>query len=202
MNTRLDKRVKRTRRLLQEALVALTLEKEYEEITIQDITGRADIGYRTFFRHYSDKDALLQETLAATMMELRELMAPPPSEAFVDPGTDIQDFSDSTVLFRHIQEHCDLYRVLLRSERAVVESAMEFAISELKSNFRELPHTDVPFGIIANHIVGSTFALVRWWLDNEMKYSPEKMGEYHMRYILNPTRQAILAALTNEPDIP
>ena len=191
----LDKRVKRTRKLLREALVQLTLEKEYEDITIQDITDRADIGYRTFFRHYSDKDKLLQETLSTTMMELRELMAPPPPEIFIDPDIGIEAFKDGAVLFRHIQEHCDLYRVLLRSERAIVESAMAFAISELKNNFRELPQTDIPFGLVSNHIVGSTFALVRWWLDNEMKYSPEKMGEYYMRYILEPTRQATLAAL-------
>src|SRR5205809_797707 len=47
-----DRRVRRTQQLLAEALIALTLEKGYEAVTIRDITKRADVGYATFFRHY------------------------------------------------------------------------------------------------------------------------------------------------------
>ena len=43
MNTD-DRRVMRTRRLLKQALIELTNEKSYEEITIRDITDQADIG--------------------------------------------------------------------------------------------------------------------------------------------------------------
>jgi AcrR family transcriptional regulator len=46
-----DRRVKRTQSALAKALIALTLEKGYDAVTIRDITERADIGYATFFRH-------------------------------------------------------------------------------------------------------------------------------------------------------
>ena len=52
-----DKRVRRTRQALAEALIALTMEKGYEPVTLQEITDRAGVGYRTFCRHYADKDA-------------------------------------------------------------------------------------------------------------------------------------------------
>src|SRR5258708_24160624 len=65
-----DRRVKRTQNLLAKALIALTLEKGYEAVTIRDITERADIGYATFFRHYHDKDALLREVLDVVLSEL------------------------------------------------------------------------------------------------------------------------------------
>ena len=81
-----DRRVRRTKKSLGNALIALTLEKEYEEITIQEITERADVGYRTYFRHYADKDELLKDVLSTTMMELRELMSPPTPEIMVDPN--------------------------------------------------------------------------------------------------------------------
>ena len=73
-----DRRVRRTKKSLAEALIDLALEKAYDEITIQEITDRADIGYRTFFRHYSDKDELLEDVLSTEMMAMRALMAPPP----------------------------------------------------------------------------------------------------------------------------
>ena len=46
-----DRRVRRTQNLLAKALIALTLEKGYEAVTIRDITQRADVAYATFFRH-------------------------------------------------------------------------------------------------------------------------------------------------------
>jgi AcrR family transcriptional regulator len=186
-----DRRVRRTQKLLKEALVALTLERGYEDFTIQDITDRADIGYRTFFRHYEDKDDLLKAVLASIQMELRELMAPPPAEMFTDPDFDATAFTDNAILFEHVRKHCDLYRVLLRSERTIVESVMEFSMSELKKNFGDLPPSKVPLDIIANHVIGATIVMVRWWLDNGMKQSPEEMGNHHARLILRPLREMV-----------
>jgi AcrR family transcriptional regulator len=190
--TQEDRRIRRTKNLLGQALIALTLEKSYEEITIQDITERADVGYRTFFRHYMDKDELLKDVLAATIRELRELIGPPVPEIFTSPDIDFSELTYGVILFEHIQQHGDLYRVLLRSERSVIESLVAFSIEEFKSNFGPLTQSDIPSGIIANHLVSSTFALVRWWLDHDMPHSPETMGEYHLRLIVKPIREMII----------
>ena len=189
-----DRRVRRTKKSLEDALIALTLEKEYDDITIQEITDRADIGYRTFFRHYSDKDELLKDVLSTTMMELRELMAPATPEILADPNYKTADFKDGVVLFRHVQEHSDLYRVLLRSERSLVESVIAFAIQEMEANLGLLIEPDISIEIIANHMVWATFALVHWWLDSDMSNSPEVMGEYLFSLIVQPTRDMILQA--------
>ncbi|HEY7418111.1 MAG TPA: TetR/AcrR family transcriptional regulator, partial [Ktedonobacteraceae bacterium] len=71
-----DRRVRRTQQLLAKALIALTLEKGYEAVTIRDITERADIGYATFFRHYHDKDELLRGVLDVVLTELTDLLCP------------------------------------------------------------------------------------------------------------------------------
>ena len=54
-----DRRVRRTRKLLQDAFISLVIEKGYEKTTIQDILDRADVGRSTFYVHYRDKEALL-----------------------------------------------------------------------------------------------------------------------------------------------
>jgi len=189
-----DRRVRRTKKSLEDALIALTLEKEYDDITIQEIAERADIGYRTFFRHYSDKDELLKDVLSTTMMELRELMAPPTPEILVDPNFKAADFKEGVFLFRHVQERCDLYRVLLRSERTFVESVMAFAIQGMEANLGSLVGRDISIEIMANHMAWATLALVRWWLDSDMPYSPEVMGEYSFRLVVQPIREMILQA--------
>ena len=186
-----DRRVRRTKKSLGNALIALTLEKEYEEITIQEITEQADVGYRTYFRHYADKDELLKDVLSTTMMELRELMSPPTPEIMVDPNFKATDFKEGVILFQHVQEHSDLYRVLLRSERTIVESVLAFAIQGIKENLGTLVESDFSIEILANHMAWATMALVRWWLDSDMPYSPEKMGEYSFRLVVQPAREMI-----------
>lgn len=188
----IDRRIRRSKKLLGEALIALTLEKSYEEITIQDITARADVGYRTFFRHYADKDELLKDVIATTMLEFRELIGAPKPEMFAHPEAEKIELLYGVSLFEHIEQHSDLYRVLLRSDRSVVESLIAFAIEEFKANFQPFTLSDIPAEIIANHLVSASFALVRWWLDNDMPHSPQTMGEYHARMIVRPMR-AIMA---------
>jgi AcrR family transcriptional regulator len=187
-----DRRVRRTQKLLGDALIALALEKNYDEISIQEITDRADIGYRTFFRHYTDKDDLLKDVLSNTMVELRALMAPPPVEFFIDPDNQAADLPDSVALFRHVQHNCDLYRVLLFSDRTLIKPVKEFAIREFRANYNSLPDTEIPFDIMINHMVSAIITLVRWWLENDMAYTPDEMGLFASRLILEPTRDLLL----------
>ncbi|MEJ2354006.1 MAG: TetR/AcrR family transcriptional regulator, partial [Anaerolineales bacterium] len=56
---RVDRRVQRTRQLLNDALMSLIVEKGYDSITVQNIIDRANLGRSTFYAHYQDKDDLL-----------------------------------------------------------------------------------------------------------------------------------------------
>jgi len=55
-----DPRMRRTRRLLQEALKILMQTKSFEEISVQDITEVATVNRATFYDHYTDKYSLLE----------------------------------------------------------------------------------------------------------------------------------------------
>ena len=55
---KMDRRVRRTRNALGDALVALMHEKPFAAIRIQDVLDRAQISRSTFYTHYSDKDDL------------------------------------------------------------------------------------------------------------------------------------------------
>jgi len=190
-----DRRIRRTQRSLANAFIALALEKEYEEITIQEITDRADIGYRTFFRHYSDKEELLRSVLGEMLEELRDLMGPPQRELFSDPNFKASDWQNGQAIFQHVQENSDLYRVLMRSERSLVDSVIDFTSQEIKAQIGFLDVSDIPIEIIANHMVSSTLALVRWWLLTDLSCPIEVMGEYAFILTAKPIREIIMQAL-------
>lgn len=54
-----DPRVKRTRQLLQQAMIELLQEKSFESVTVQEIAARAEVNRATFYAHYVDKNALV-----------------------------------------------------------------------------------------------------------------------------------------------
>ncbi|MEJ2408710.1 MAG: helix-turn-helix domain containing protein [Novosphingobium sp.] len=56
-----DARWIRSRKALNAALPALLEERAFDQLTIREITARTSTGYATFFRHYPDKEALLND---------------------------------------------------------------------------------------------------------------------------------------------
>ena len=174
-----DRRVKRTENLLAKALIALSLEKGYEAVTIRDITERADIGYATFFRHYHDKDELLADVVEVV---LDELLVRLPSAPDADPA------EVGRVLFQYVAEHAEVIRVLLVSNgpsfllRDIIDTGTQSVLSQ------HMPLKDgiVPPEVAAHHLVTSTITLIQWWLDHDMPYSPERMGLIYQELIARP----------------
>src|SRR5262245_17675920 len=60
-SARVDPRITRTRKLLVDAFMALMTEKDFEDITVQDIAARATVNRATFYAHFVDKYALVDE---------------------------------------------------------------------------------------------------------------------------------------------
>ncbi|HEX4582926.1 MAG TPA: TetR family transcriptional regulator [Acidobacteriaceae bacterium] len=59
-----DPRIRRTRQLLQGALMQLLGSKPFDDISVQDITDAATVNRATFYDHYVDKFALLEALIA------------------------------------------------------------------------------------------------------------------------------------------
>jgi AcrR family transcriptional regulator len=62
-STRIDPRVTRTRKLLLDAFISLMGEKGFDDITVQDIAARATVNRATFYAHFVDKYALVDELI-------------------------------------------------------------------------------------------------------------------------------------------
>lgn len=67
---RIDPRIRRTRHLLQQALEKLLETKDFESVSVQDITDAATLNRATFYDHYPDKFALLECMVARQFHEL------------------------------------------------------------------------------------------------------------------------------------
>jgi AcrR family transcriptional regulator len=61
---KLDPRVKRTRGLILKSFEDLLAEKEFESISVQDVTVKAQINRATFYAHFQDKYSLLDYSIS------------------------------------------------------------------------------------------------------------------------------------------
>lgn len=61
METKTDRRVRRTRNAINNAFMEIITEKEFDQITINDLSERADVNRGTFYLHYMDKYDLLDQ---------------------------------------------------------------------------------------------------------------------------------------------
>src|SRR5216683_17485 len=63
-------RVKRTQKLLREALIELIEERGFEALTIGELTRRAMVSRAAFYRHYQDKYGLVEQIFEEAMNAL------------------------------------------------------------------------------------------------------------------------------------
>jgi AcrR family transcriptional regulator len=66
---KLDPRVKRTRGLILQAFNDLLSGKNFENISVQDVTDKAQINRATFYAHFQDKYALLDYSISQMFMQ-------------------------------------------------------------------------------------------------------------------------------------
>ena len=175
-----DRRVKRTNRLLQEALIELSLERGYEAVTIRDITERADVGYATFFRHYPDKEALLGAILQTMKDNFTETLEPHWIVSEPEQG--------SAMLFQYVEDNFELCKVLLdsASTMALLRPLQDIALQDVIAGFEVLPESSIPAEMAANHLVSSLIMMVRWWIEKGRPYTPEQMGQFTAELVIRP----------------
>jgi AcrR family transcriptional regulator len=68
-DTKVDPRIIRTRRLLMDAFLKLTIKKDFKDITIKDITDEATVNRATFYSHFQDKYDLMDAGITEDILE-------------------------------------------------------------------------------------------------------------------------------------
>src|SRR5438105_6251027 len=115
-----DRRVQRTRQLLQDALISMMIEKGYEATTVQDIIDRANVGRATFYAHFADKETLLVSRLE----DLRAMLAHQQQRA--------RGLGFSLPMLEHARAHLPLYGAIVgRASGAFVLQRIHLIIAEL-----------------------------------------------------------------------
>jgi AcrR family transcriptional regulator len=177
-----DRRSQRTQQALMDALIALLAVKSYDEISINEIVDRANVGRSTFYAHYQTKDDLLKSGFERVLDMLIHHIS------FGEAGQDLR--LDTTPLFRHASGHYELYRTLVwgsgfepltRDGHAALGEKFQESFSKFLSEKLE---PLVPLDVLAHTMAGSLLILLKWWLDHKMPYPPERMNDFFQQLVM------------------
>ena len=180
-----DRRVQRTRKLLQDALTAMMVEKGYEATTVQDIIDRANVGRATFYAHFANKQTLLSSALE----DLRTHLLEHQRRALAVPGTpDARGLGFSLAMLEHARGHAKLWSKIVGHESgAFVLPRIQRTIAELAAidldalGFKGKPERRV---LAAQYIAGAFMSVLTWWLDQGAQLPPEEVDTIVRRLVM------------------
>lgn len=182
-----DRRIQRTRALLQGALVSLMLEKPYESITVQEIIDRANVGRATFYAHFTDKKGLL----ASRLEDLRSALLRRQRESLAAREGSLS-FSFSRAMLEHASDSITLWRGIADRESGA------FVLSRIQEMLAELVSNDLAaLGVVrrgadreaaVQYLTGAFVSLMIWWLNDRHQLSVEEVDERFTALALNGIR--------------
>jgi AcrR family transcriptional regulator len=201
-----DRRIQRTRQALRQALMDLIKEKGYDSISVEEITQRANLGRATFYLHYKDKEDLLIDEFSELANErVRTLSEIPFSTWLPNPENPDQPIENKPsppflMVFQHIADNAELYRILLISEKSdrilgrirkiITQSITEFMQTKVENDPIPLL-IEVPIDLLAAYFSGALLSCVNWWLEQGLAYSTEEMTRMFQRLFFPGARKIL-----------
>jgi AcrR family transcriptional regulator len=187
-----DRRVRRTREVLQKALFDLIHERGYDAITIQDIVDRANVGRTTFYLHYSSKDDLFMSCHEAIVSEFHLGPHHPLSR---DALLSSEAPAGIASAYRHLADVRTVLHPIFQGKdsQLILRRMREWSAQEIEASLRAAfggAQSTIPLDVLANYLAGARIALVQWWLKRRQSHTPEDLAQSFHRL----QRAAIRAA--------
>src|SRR5215216_7163085 len=177
--TKVDRRTKRTRELLQKALIELISERGYDALTIQEIVDRANLGRTTFYLHYNSKDELFMSCHEAIISKFHMgLFHPLSREELLSPQAPME----MTSAYQHLEEErAFLYPIFQgKDSQFILRQIRARSAREIEANLRAVfveADSSISFEMLANYLVGAQIALMQWWLEKRRSHTAESLAQ-------------------------
>ena len=180
-----DRRVRRTKAALRQAMIELVLERGYDAVSVDGLAERADVTRATFYAHYPNKEHLLAATVDGFVEEVLT--------AFENPEVAVRPAGRLIVLLERAVGWRDVLRIIVRGEgdglplRHFTERIEQVLAADLRDRIAAagaVPRVEVELvtKLCAAHVV----AAVSWFIDQD---EADPAGVAHdVNRILDPGR--------------
>ena len=186
-NLKEDRRIRRTQRLLKESLAELMSEKSFNNITIKDITEKADLNRGTFYLHYTDTYGLLKAMEDDMLKDFQEMID---NYLHMGPPTDLMPVLSPVI--HYLVENRDICINLFENS----------ASSDFQLNFKNLIHRNAlvlaeqiypacrsdSFDYFFEFAICGAIGIIRKWLASDMGETEESIARISNDAVLSVAR--------------
>lgn len=171
----MDRRIQKTQDAIIEAFVELMAEKNFEQITINEIADRANVNRGTIYLHYVDKYDLLHQCIETHLNQL-----------FTNclPDGDIANLSSKTAMlrtFEYLEQHAFFYSTMLTNKGvpAFRNRLLTMAIQSLDKQIDMSGiNRDMNKEILVQFLASAAVGVLEWWIAHSMPYPATDMVEH------------------------
>lgn len=183
----LDRRIRKTRRLLRQCITELLKEKKIQDITVREISDMADINRGTFYLHYKDVFDLMEQIESELLDELEDVLKRHrPGELLSKPSAIFKE------VYSLVLENSDIVSILIGDNgdlnfvNRLNDILRERCLKDWMDRFRA--KDSISFDAYYSFIVAGCIGIVQYWLSSQMKESPEQLAAMTEQIIIKGVR--------------
>lgn len=170
--SKVDRRILKSQEAIKKSIIDLMSEKNFDDITIQDISDRANVSRGTIYLHYLDKFDLLDKLIEEHINELRKMCESASEMNYIDSNLIWFEYFESNYLF---------FSTMLASKGAPYFRSrfLQLLIDELRNelNINEGKNYGFSEDVMLQFLGSAYVGIVEWWLKNGMPHTPHVMAE-------------------------
>src|SRR4051794_1778761 len=123
--SKMDRRVQKSQEAIKKAFIELMSENSFDQITIQDISDRANVGRRTIYDHYMDKYDLLDKITEEHINEIKKICQSSSELSFKEANL---------IIFEYLKRNHSFFSTMVTSSGASYfrRRFLEFTVEELR----------------------------------------------------------------------
>ena len=170
----MDRRIQKTQDAIFEAFVGLMAEKNFEQITINEIADRANVNRGTIYLHYQDKYDLLNQCIETHLNQLFTSCLPDGDTA------DLASKASMLRTFQYLEQHAFFYSTILTNKGtpAFRNRLLAMAIHSLNHQIDISGiNQDINKEILVQYIASAAVGVLEWWITHSMPYPATVMVE-------------------------
>ncbi|KPI57300.1 TetR family transcriptional regulator [Clostridioides difficile] len=178
----IDRRTIRTKKMIRSALAELIDEKGFNNISVTDLTQRADINRGTFYLHYVDKYDLLEKIENEIIQEIEEETKHLDSSNMMEIDTSSEPLPFMVKLFEYFRKNSVIIKSILgpKGDPTFERKIKKFIETNLFEK-QKLRNFNIDEAIISEeyfiqYILSADLGVIQYWLEKNMKESPEEMA--------------------------
>jgi AcrR family transcriptional regulator len=169
----MDRRVLKSREAILEAFVGLIAEKNFEQITINEIADRANVSRGTVYLHYTDKFDLLDQCIKTHLVQLVDSCLPCGSTGLF-PSKDALEYT-----FRYLSGHAFFYAAVL-ANKGVPAFRNRLQAALLRGLDKQIDmsgiNRDMNKEMMAQFLASAIGGMIEWWITRSMPCSEAEIA--------------------------